>query len=147
EEAEDGDEAEEGEEAEDGDEAEEGEEAEEADEVEDADEGDEFRHKKKKSEKKPVAKKNTTKTTKASKPAKEIALEKDDLELYELIKSKGDEGIIQMNIKDESKLPPSKISKIILKLKNAGLIVKENTKIKDAKGKSIVTNLIKAVKK
>jgi cobalamin biosynthesis protein CobT len=164
EEKEEGEEAEEKEEGEEAEEAEDGEEAEEAEEGEEGEAGKAGKKpdkgkSKKKPEKKPAAKvipgkapqatkaAKPVKPSKAAKPGKEVALEKEDLELYELIKSKGDEGIIQMNIKDESKLPSSKISKVILKLKDAGLIGKEMAKVKDEKGKSIVTNLIKAIKK
>jgi hypothetical protein len=138
--------------SEEGDEEEEEEEGEVEEEEEEGEDGEKKKSAKAAPAKKPAAKKSGTKKpaskepTKSAKPAKEVALDKEDTELLDLIKSKGDAGIIQMNLKDESKLPSSKISKIVLKLKDAGLIVKEKTKVKDDKGKTTITNLIKASK-
>lgn len=167
EESEEGEESEESEESEDGEEAEgeepeeseEGEEPEESEEGEEGEEGEASATKKakriekktaKKPEKKGVASKakpaKASKSAKLEKPAKEIVLEKEDRAIYELIKSKGAEGIIQMNIKDEIKLPSAKLTKALLKLKDASLISKTPEQVKDDRGKATRTYRIKAIK-
>ncbi len=75
----------------------------------------------------------------------DVTLEPEESELLALIKSKGDSGITQLALKDESPLEANKISKILLTLKDAGLITKEKVKVTDEKtGRATNTNLVKA---
>ena len=90
--------------------------------------------------------KTSTKKSKSATEPKEISLSKNESEILEIIKSFGDDGITQLDIKDETNLQSSKISKILINLKDAGLISKEKHKVKDKKtGKTKITNMLKII--
>ena len=78
----------------------------------------------------------------------EVELTDDDNEILTVVKSKGKDGITQLDLKSELKMPSSKISKILNKLSSAGYILKEKAKVKNEKtGRTINTNLLIATEK
>ncbi|MFX0101194.1 MAG: helix-turn-helix transcriptional regulator [Candidatus Hodarchaeota archaeon] len=138
-------EEEEEEEADVGDDVEEDAEEEEED-VEDEDEEEVVKEKKKTAPKKKAATKKKPTTTKAPAPepeSVEIEFTDDDNEILNVIKSKGKEGITQLDLKNEVNMPSSKISKILNKLSSSGHIIKEKAKVKNEKTNRIInTNLL-----
>ncbi|MHA1791133.1 MAG: helix-turn-helix transcriptional regulator [Promethearchaeota archaeon] len=133
------------------------EEGEDEDETEDEDEEDENVEKKKTRKKKTATKKKSTttgkkKTTKKKTKSKKVEVKKFVLEgdkkvIYDLIKEKGTEGLLQIELKNKIKMPSGKVSNIINELKDEGLIEKEKVKHINSKNKRpIYTNLLKAIK-
>ena len=70
----------------------------------------------------------------------------DEFAVLEVVLRHGDDGIVQMYIKDElPSIRSIEISKALLGLINKNFVVKEMTKVPTDSGKFIITNLVKLV--
>ncbi|MBD3188466.1 hypothetical protein GF325_16670 [Candidatus Bathyarchaeota archaeon] len=67
----------------------------------------------------------------------DIELDEDEQEVLNLIASKGDEGILQPRLTMETGLSSGVLSKIVNKLKDAGIVSKEKTKAESPKSKRV----------
>ena len=70
----------------------------------------------------------------------------DEISVLEVVIKHGNDGIVQMYIKDElPSIRSIEISKALLGLINKNFVVKEMTKVPTDSGKFIITNLVKLV--